>query len=708
MPFKRLCLAFFLLFILPIGNVWAARGSKRPGGSLDDPRYKKYRRLSPSSDVHDERSRRNRDDSMRNRGRDQRQDQWRERDRGRDRRRDDRRDHRPRDHRAHKQRARTSYQNDQGYRPQGSRKTFGDERRQNGGPKKISLNKLFKDFEGALRYDGVRALHNGCLNKQLDHLCDAAESDDFNQISVSRAFQVLSGFVKNSPQDEEQIRSSVKQHPRFVRTMMQVAENCMPSPTFYARTFTSLLYGCMHLKITPDEAWQAKFWKASQQKIRFCNPQEFNNILYAAAKLGLDVPQDWQTDFWHYSYKKLDLFNERDLINTLHAAANLDLVITKYWQNAFWEQSETKLDHFNTAHLTSILYSAAKLNLKLPQSWKKKYWAASKKKMGTFNPQNFSNTLYAAAKLNLTVPFDWQELFWDQSQGKLFAFSPQECSNVLYAAGEAQLQPPAQWQQAFWAASKKAMGTFNPQNFSNTLYAAAKLNLNVPFDWQELFWQYSGPILGDFNPQALGNTVYAACVLNLKLSDGVKAPLALCLQRHMSDNAILLQALFNANDYLKTQGIDLVFPQDTLAQLQQNEDLTVTTMQRKTGWALLEVLQKESALPANTVLAGERFIEATASSVDFFVKAFGPKGLIIQVDGPFHFLNKDTERQCVDGFTAFQTRCFKKAGYQVLRLPYDKLETFGVYEIKDDNSPVPPALSAYLKEQLSPHLTLTT
>lgn len=484
----------------------------------------------------------------------------------------------------------------------------------------------------------MRALRNGCLNKQLDLLCDAVDSKDFNQISVSRAFQVLSGFVKNNPQDEEQIRSSVKQHPHFVRTMMQVAENCMTRYSFnarfsfYRKTFTSLLYGCVHLEITPDEDWQAKFWEVSQKTIGLFNQKEFSNTMQAAAKLGLVIPKGWKKDFWYYSYKKLDCFNAIDLTNTIHAAAKLGLVIPKDWQGKFWEVSR----------------------------------------------QRFST------------------------------FSTQDLSLVLYAAGELVLELPERWQQAFWDHSYQSLGSFNAQDFSNTLYAAARLDLDVPQDWQALFWQYSGPLLGEFNPQALSNTAYAACVLSLKLPDEVKEPLALRLQNHMSDHVMLLQALFNASDYLKAQGIDLIFSQDTFAQLQQHEEHTGTIIQRKTGWALLDVLQKECAFLPNVILEEEHLIEATASSVDFFVKAFGPKGLIIQVDGPFHFLNKGTRRQCVDGFTAFQTRRLEKQGYHVLRLPYDKLETFGVYEIENESTPASDELYAYLKEQLSLYLATVT
>ena len=107
-------------------------------------------------------------------------------------------------------------------------------------------------------------------------------------------------------------------------------------------------------------------------------------------------------------------------------------------------------------------------------------------------------------------------------------------------------------------------------------------------------------------------------------------------------------------------------------------------------------------------LKEQHFIRATSSSVNFFIESCGDQGLVIQVDGPSHFLNKGTERQCVDGFTAFQTRQLQKQGYQVLRLPYDVLETCGVYSIQNKNSPVPAKLAGYLKEQLSPHLPLAT
>ena len=108
------------------------------------------------------------------------------------------------------------------------------------------------------------------------------------------------------------------------------------------------------------------------------------------------------------------------------------------------------------------------------------------------------------------------------------------------------------------------------------------------------------------------------------------------------------------------------------------------------------------------LLEAQLFIGDSASTSDFFIDACGDKGLVIQVDGPSHFLDQGTERQCVNGFTAFQTRQLQTHGYQVLRLPYDLLNKYGVYDIANDNSPVPQALAAYLKEQLAPYLPLAT
>ena len=166
-----------------------------------------------------------------------------------------------------------------------------------------------------------------------------------------------------------------------------------------------------------------------------------------------------------------------------------------------------------------------------------------------------------------------------------------------------------------------------------------------------------------------------------------------------------LQAMYSARDYFEAQGINLVFNEDTPEKLRQSEDTRVSQLEEKTGFALAKVLQ---SMRPQTLLNAHHFMRATASTADFCIDACGEKGLVIQVDGPSHFLDKGTERQCVNGFTAFQTRQLQTHGYQVLRLPYDLLNKYGVASIHNESFPVPPALAAYLKEQLTPYLALAT
>ncbi|MGB0919671.1 MAG: RAP domain-containing protein, partial [Holosporaceae bacterium] len=263
-------------------------------------------------------------------------------------------------------------------------------------------------------------------------------------------------------------------------------------------------------------------------------------------------------------------------------------------------------------------------------------------------------------------------------QWALQNFNEQDYSNTLYAAAKLGIQPPKEWQQAFWTQSQTTLSRFNPQNFSNTLYATAKLRIQPPQEWKQVFWAQSQATLSKFNPQSFSNTLYAACVLDLKLPEAFKSCVSLNLENDIEQDTTSLRVMYNTRDYLKAQGINLEFKQDTLAKLQKNEDTKISCLESKTGFALSKVLQD---MCPHISLTEQRFIDGIASTADFFIDACGEKGLVIQVDGPTHFLNQGTERQCVNGFTAFQTRQLQTQGYQVLRLPYDLLETRDVYDI---------------------------
>ena len=509
MSLKRLFLSFLLVFILPIGNVWAPRGSQKPGNPLHSAKPTHYQRSKPNQP-----SDRPRPPQAKGFSKGQ-QKAWHK---GHPRHRaQDRRTQRP--------------PKASGYDAPRSHKT------------KISLKDLFAQIEGDLRR------HNPRLEKQLDALCEASYQRDFNFISVSRAFSMLSRFAKN---DHKRLQA-IKAHKSFVPTMMQVAQQQMQDNLCDARGFASLLYGCMNIGITPDKAWMETFWQHSRYQLERFAPQGFSNTLYAAARLSLTPPEDWQ--------------------------------------QAFWTQSQQRLKHFTT--------------------------------------QGFSNMLYAAAQLSLTLPEDWQQAFWTQSQHQLSRFKPQERINTLYAA----------------------------------------------------------------------------CMLNLKIPETVKPLVQSIVTSDTEEDIRYLRTMYNASDYLEAQGINLVLKEETREKLWQSEHTGVSRLEKKTGIALTKVWQDQCP---QIPLKEQHFIRATSSSVDFFIESCGDQGLVIQVDGPSHFLNKGTERQCVDGFTAFQTRQLQKQGYQVLRLPYDVLETCGVYSIKNKNSPVPQALASYLKEQLSPYIPAAT
>lgn len=247
--------------------------------------------------------------------------------------------------------------------------------------------------------------------------------------------------------------------------------------------------------------------------------------------------------------------------------------------------------------------------------------------------------------------------------------------------------------------------TNNAKTLTTLLYGCMKLSITPNATWQQAFWIQSQPKLSKFDPQIFSNTLYAACVLDLKLPEAFKSCVSLSLENDIEQDTKSLRVMYSTRDYLKAQGINFVFKQDTLTKLQKNEDNSMSNLEKKTGVALSKVLQD---MYPQAQLEKQCFIDGSASTADFFIDACGDKGLVIQVDGPTHFLNKGTERQCVNGFTAFQTRQLQTQGYQVLRLPYDRLTRYGAYDIKDANIPVPAELYAYLKEQLSAYIPAAT
>ncbi|MGB0919268.1 MAG: RAP domain-containing protein [Holosporaceae bacterium] len=232
-----------------------------------------------------------------------------------------------------------------------------------------------------------------------------------------------------------------------------------------------------------------------------------------------------------------------------------------------------------------------------------------------------------------------------------------------------------------------------------------KLSITPDEAWERSFWQNSQDKLSGFKPQHFSNTLYAACVLDLTIPETVKPLVQSTVTSNTEEDIRHLHAMYSAKDYLEAQGINLVFKENTPEKLRQSEDTRVSQLEKKTGFALAKVLQ---SMRPQTLLNAQHFIRSTASPVDFFIELCGDQGLVIQVDDPSHFLDNGTERQCVNGFTAFQTRQFQTHGYQVLCLPYDLLNKYGVYDIKHEHPPVPEALSAYLKEQLTPYLALAT
>ena len=173
------------------------------------------------------------------------------------------------------------------------------------------------------------------------------------------------------------------------------------------------------------------------------------------------------------------------------------------------------------------------------------------------------------------------------------------------------------------------------------------------------FWTESQNKLAQFRPQELSNTLYALVMLNLSIDPAF-------LSHIQQLNASLLpleglRQLYVCNQLI--QGLQINLPHNTLERLTEDAKAKNSTSKLEAGTGPLI----EKALEEGQTLEASSWIETSATFVDFFV----PEAkLVIQVDGPSHFLSNGQP----NGSTALQNRLFEKTGYKVVRLHHKELD----------------------------------
>ncbi|XRB04278.1 RAP domain-containing protein [Pycnococcus provasolii] len=378
------------------------------------------------------------------------------------------------------------------------------------------------------------------------------------------------------------------------------------------------------------------------------------NLLWSCAKLGYD---DGNHSMVHYLSDQVprvvDDFNPQTLANTVWA-----------WATMRHQPSSNTLAALERRMLACV---------------------------DDFDPQDVTNTLWAWA----TMGHQPSDKVLDALERRMLAcvddFNPQALANTVWAWATMRHQPPAEVLIALERRMLACVDDFNPQDVANTLWAWATMRHQPSADALIALERRMLACVDDFKPQNLTNTLWAiAMLINSIEGDSITC----CPTRRVMrlwgttaiDQNVLDQLLhqLEATEFstLEEQHFQQIFQAHHLlgdrfkpsaALLDQAREEWAKQLASRSSSSPQSSLEREVAACLDRLGIAydvEVLTEDGMHRVDMLVRLRtddgGERLLVIECDGPTHFLRSSDGTYRIDGSTYARNCDLRKLGLDVL------------------------------------------
>jgi very-short-patch-repair endonuclease/precorrin-6B methylase 2 len=328
-------------------------------------------------------------------------------------------------------------------------------------------------------------------------------------------------------------------------------------------------------------------------------------------------------------------------------------------------EAVAKAKDFNPQNIANLLWALATSgvspNAALVQAMSSEAVAKAK----AFNPQDIANLLWALATLGVSPSAALVQAMSSEAVAKAKAFKPQEIANLLWALATSGVSPNAALVQAMSSEAVAKAKDFNPQNIANLLWALATSGMSPDVALVQAMSSEAVAKAKAFNPQNIANLLWALATSGVSPDAMlVRTTLGEISADVNSEHTRQLHQFFLFNS-LSPHPADVSLLADFAAHCKaafvahSSSSASPSALQKDVARALRKLVDEE--------VLEEQVLEDSGYSVD--MRLVGTR-VIVEVDGPSHYLQREGNERVMDGSTKFKVRTLRQLGWTVLQVPY--------------------------------------
>mmetsp|Transcript_6706 Transcript_6706/g.10258 ORF Transcript_6706/g.10258 Transcript_6706/m.10258 type:complete len:865 (+) Transcript_6706:58-2652(+) len=513
------------------------------------------------------------------------------------------------------------------------------------------------------------------------------------------------------------------------REVLRAIENRMIQiiGEFETQGLVNVLWAHSRLMITPSHMLLRKINANLLRTMSRCNAQDVANALYSYAKLSMPPPRPLLGALKAQMLTCRQQLNAQMLSNIMWAFAKLEYNLNREDMVTVLRQVENRIQTFNAQGVGTIMWALGTLSIQPSPVLLAKITNRMEKTMKDFTPQCTANTYWAFARLLLEPTPSLARALSNRTLYTVNDFKPQNIANTLWAFArigkaipsnlgralerrlELAVDSAPDWMTTDKGNSKKPnvrqrhLASQTPSSIEGAITRNGSGYYKRKHSLVELKRKRK-PLDNDFNSQDLANSLWALAVLDL-----TKSSLFIRLwelgQRFCQWNSRELVQVYEVYAYvagpkITNGGTGLVSGK---AFQESPPEFQLRWRQDKIRRRAREECAKLQAKEKQTTSRFHRSIAATLKrlgiecqnevrvgtfAVDIHVTEPGLDHILIEADGPSHFLHNSTSR---NGPATLKKKALTNLGWKVISIPHFD---WGTLETEKDQE-------IYLAEQLS-------
>jgi len=452
---------------------------------------------------------------------------------------------------------------------------------------------------------------------------------------------------------------------------------------FETQGLTNILWAFSRMQIQPSNALFRSLTDGLAHKASECNAQDIANALYSFAKLSRAPSKECSSALRQQMMQHRQQLNPQMLSNILWAFAKLDSPPQENELLALEEQTTKRIKHFNAQALGNTLWAYATLELHPKPEFIRMLTNRIVKVIDDYTPQNVANTYWSLARLLLEPPRHLANALSRRSRVLMKGMRPQNTANILWAFARLGRGLDEKLAQALEAQLDSAVEVKIQEDRlirvpSQNPRQSIGIRGGGPPSGSQINTLKPMPS-GNLNSQDLANSLWAMVVL-----DRTKSPLFTKLwnmsQKMMGWDSRELVQLYEVYSYVtsKNEPVDGNLAESSSVIRWSNER---DERRAREECAKIQALEKQTTSKfhyqvsdALTSLGLGHINEIRVGiwSVDIHVTEPGLDHVLIEADGPSHYLHESTIE---NGPAVLKHRALSDLGWTVVHIPYFEWKT---------------------------------